>query len=175
MVELYAYAADCRMRGLIELAEGRLSDWLNHTVELQIRDAWIEDLADGHVVVVPELTVAHEELCAVIANGPRGDPERRLTTRTIRVEVEIGPYRVEGSVHGPRAGDPFASVLRRATWVPLTDAIVMYRRGEEDVREKVPTLLVNRHLMRLFREFEPRSPTGALEARPGDPLEKSGT
>jgi hypothetical protein len=175
MVEFDGYAADCRLWGLIELAEGRFSDWLNQSVELQIRDAHIEDLADGHVVVMPELTVAHEELCAVVASGPRGDAARRLTTRTIRVEVEIGPYRVEGWVHGPRAGDPFASVLRRATWVPLTDAIVMYRRGEEDVREKVTTLLVNRHLMLLFREFDPNPPMAPLEARPENPREKSGT
>jgi hypothetical protein len=153
MVQLDAYAADCRVWGQVELVEGRISDQLNNTAQLQILDAHIEDLADGHVVTMPQLTVAHEELCAVVACGPRGDAARRLTTRTMRVEVEIGPYRVEGMVHGPRAGDPFASVLRRATWVPLTEAIVLYRRGEVDVREKVTTLLVNRHLMRLFREF----------------------
>jgi hypothetical protein len=153
MVELDAYAADCRVWGQVDLAEGRFSDFLNNTSELQILDAHIEGLADGHVVTMPFLTVAHEEICAVVAHGPRGDEARRLTTRTVRVEVEIGPYRVEGMVHGPRAGDPFASVLKRATWVPLTQAIVMYRRCEEDARERVPTLLVNRHLMRLFREF----------------------
>jgi hypothetical protein len=59
--------------------------------------------------------------------------------------------------------------------VPLTDAIVMYRRGEEDVREKVTTLLVNRHLMLLFREFDPNPPMAPLEARPENPREKSGT
>jgi hypothetical protein len=153
MVELHAYAADCCVIGQVELSDARLSDQLNRSADLQIYDVRVEDLADGHVVMMPELTVAHEELCAVVASGPRGDTARRLNTRTTRVEVEIGPYRVEGRVHSPPAGDPFGSVLRRGTWVPLTEAIVIYSRGDEIVRDKAMTLLVNRHLMRLFREF----------------------
>jgi len=68
-----AYAADCRVYGHVELVEARLSDHLNSTLELHIRDAQLEDLADGHVVAMPELTVGHEEICAVVASGPRGD------------------------------------------------------------------------------------------------------
>jgi hypothetical protein len=71
------------------------SDQLNRTNELRILDVRIEDLVDGHVIEMPELVVAHEELCAVWAAGPRGDVARRLATRTARVEIEIGPYRVE--------------------------------------------------------------------------------
>jgi hypothetical protein len=154
MVELHAYGADCRVLGTVGLEYARLSDQLNRTDELRIRDVRIEDLVDGHVVDMAELVVAHnEELCAVIAAGPRGDIERRLTTRTTRVEIETGPYRIEGRVHGPPGGNPFASVLRRGIWVPLTDSVVTYRRGEEDAWERIATLLVNRNLMRLFREF----------------------
>jgi len=151
MVELDAYAADCRVYG-VELFEGRLSDQLNQTVELNILDVQVEDLVDGHRVAMPELTVEHGELCAVVATGPRGDPARRLTTRTARVEAALGPYRVVGRVHGPRAGDPFAAVLKRGTWVPMTEAIVMYYRCDNEVSERVTTLLVNRHLMHHFRE-----------------------
>jgi hypothetical protein len=153
MVKLHAYGADCRVFGALELEDARLSDQLNRTSELRISDVRIEDLIDGHVVEMPELTVAHEELCVVVATGPRGDIACRLATRTARVEIEIGSYRVEGRVHGPPSGNPFASVLRRGTWVPLTDSVVTYRRGEEDARERITTLLVNRHLMRLLREF----------------------
>src|ERR1035437_3222405 len=153
MIEFDAYAADCRVYGHVELVADRLSDQRNPTVEVAIREAQLPDLGDGHVVALAELTIGHEDLCAVVANGPRGNAARRLTTRTTRVEVEIGPYRIEGRVHGPPAGNPFASVLRRAGWVPLTDALVTYQRCDEHVWEKAPTLLVNRHLMRLFREF----------------------
>jgi hypothetical protein len=157
VVEFYAYAADCRLHGQVELVEARLSDQLNSTGEVLIRDAELEDLADGHVVAMPELTVGHEEICAVVASGPRGDAARRLNTRTAFVEVEVGPYRVLGRVHGPPTADPFASVLRRAAWLPLTDATVTYRRGPDEVTDNVTTLLVNRLLIRTFRVAEASS------------------
>ena len=152
MVQLDAYAADCRLYGHIEIAEGRMSDQLNDTTELLVLNARVEDLGDGHVVDLPELRVERDELCAVVAEGARGDAARRLPTKTTPVEVDIGPYRILGMVHGPRGGDPFGAVLRRGAWVPLTQASVLYVRGGEDVRDRVPVLLVNRHLMRTFRE-----------------------
>jgi hypothetical protein len=154
VVEFDAYAADCRAFGQVELGVGRLSDELDRAPELVVRDVRLEDLADGHVVAMPELSIALDELCAVVANGPRGDPARRLRTRTARVEVEVGPYRIVGRVHGPPASDPVASVLRHAAWVPLTEATVTYQRGADDVNEEVETLLVNCHLMRSFRAFK---------------------
>jgi hypothetical protein len=152
MVELDAYAADCRLYGQIDLAEGRMSDQFNDTAELLVLNARVQDLGDGHVVDLPELRVERDELCAIVVEGPRGDAARRLTTKTTPVEVDIGPYRILGMVHGPRGGDPFGAVLRRGAWVPLTQANVLYVRGGEDVRDRVPVLLVNRHLMRTFRE-----------------------
>ena len=153
MADLDAYAVDCRLYGQVELGDGRMSDQLNSTLELHIRDAKLQDLVDGHVVALPELTVDHAELCAVVATGPRGDAARRLSTRTTRVEVEIGPYHVIGRVHGPPTANPFAAVLKRGAWLPLTEATVVYWRGAEEIKEPVATLLVNRHLMKSFREF----------------------
>ena len=154
MVELLAYAADCRVHGQIELAEARLSDQLNGTLELLVLDARIEDLADGHVVATPELTVSRDELCAVVASGPRGDAARRLHTITTRVEVEVGPYWIVGWVHSMPTSGPLDAFLRQVAWVPLTEATVKYRYGAADVRDKVTTLLVNRHLMCSFRAVE---------------------
>jgi hypothetical protein len=154
MVEIDAYAADCRVHGQVELEEGRLSDQLNRAPELLIRDARLEGLDDGHVVGMPEISIARDELCAVVVSGPRGDVARRLHTRTTRVEVEVGPYRVEGWVHGTPASEPLGLVLRQVAWVPLTEATVKYRCGADDVSEEVPTLLVNRLLMRSFRALK---------------------
>ena len=69
------------------------------------------------------------------------------------MQVEVGPYRIEGHVHSPPGGNPFASILRRGAWVPLTSVSVFYIRSAEVVRDRVPTLLANRHLMVTFREF----------------------
>lgn len=157
MVEFDAYAADCRVHGQLEVGEGRLSDQLGHAAELLVRDARLEGIADGRMVAMAELTVARDELCAVVATGPRGDTARRLHTHTRLVEVEVGPYLVVGRVHGTPASEPLGVALRRQAWVPLTEATVMYRCGGSDVREEITALLVNRDRMRSFRAVEQAS------------------
>jgi hypothetical protein len=57
-------------------------------------------------------------------------------------------------VHGTPTSEPLSWDLRHIAWVSLTEATVMYRRGEDDVSEEMPTLLVNRHLMSSFRAVE---------------------
>lgn len=148
---MHAYAADCRVRGRVVLGDMRLTDLLNATGELRLAGVELESLADGHAVELAELTVAAEELIAVVAAGPRGEPGRRLRTHQRRIEVETGPYLILGSIHGTPASDPLAQALRRAPWVPLTDAIVAYERAGAAVREEIPTLLVNRLVARSLR------------------------
>ncbi len=170
MIELEAFATDCRVYGHVELGDQRMTDALNAASELRIRDARLEALSDGHVVEMPELSIERDELCAVVATGPRGDPLRRVHTNAIRVEVDLGPYHVEGAVHGTPASDPMKTALRRHSWVPLTDATVRYDDRGQAVRRDVTTLVVNRDLARMFRAvvepslFLPRAvPTAAPE------------
>ncbi len=151
MVEFQAYAVDCRVMGLIELSAPRLSDQLDGDERLLLRTVQVQGHADGQIVELPELEVEREELCAVIAAGGRGDTSRRVATRTVPVLVDIGPYSISGMVHGPRAGDPFAAVLKRGQWLPLTEARISYRRLDEPVEDDIETLLVNRSMMTRFR------------------------
>jgi len=121
-------------------------------------------------VEAPELQVGREELYAVVAHGSRGHAARRVRTHTTRVAVELGVDRVEGHVHGTPASDPFYLALRRAAWVPLTDATISYRRGGEDARDEFQTLLVNRTLASSFKELEVDGVAVPWEAaRPGVP------
>ena len=154
MVEFEAYAADCRVYGSVSLGDARLTDLLNAASEVLIRDARLTSLADDHEVAVPELTVALDELYAVVASGPRGDAARRVRTRMTRVRVELGPYHVEGTLHGLPAGDPLGMVLRRPAWVPLTDVRITYGSGPAGVTDEVPTLLINRELASSMRAVE---------------------
>jgi hypothetical protein len=149
-----AYATDCRLYGLVDSGESRLTDFLNANPELVVHEARLESLADGHVVDSPELTVSRDELCAVVASGPRGEAARRLRTHATRVVVDLGAYRIVGSVHGTPASDPVAIALRREAWVPLTEATVTYRRGADEVTDDVDTLLVNRPAATTFRAEE---------------------
>jgi hypothetical protein len=158
MGELKAYAVDCLLSGTIELGEGRLSDQLDEVLLKPLHDARLIDLGDGHLVEMPELPLEPDDLCAVIAGEPRGDPSRRLHTRGTRVKTEVGPYQVEGTVHGTVASEPLARALRRDGWVPLTDVVVMYRHADQDVSDDVEVLLVNRHMLRHFREADRPDP-----------------
>jgi hypothetical protein len=54
VLDLDAYAADCRLSGCVDLWDGRLTDRLNTTEELRIEDARLESLEDGHIVETPE-------------------------------------------------------------------------------------------------------------------------
>lgn len=154
VIDVDAYAADCRLFGRMDLGDGRLTDLLNAVPELSIQDARLESLADGHVVETTELTVASEELCAMVAGGSRGEAARRLRTHATRVAVELGPYRIVGLVHGTPASDPLGAALRRAAWLPLTDVTVTYQRGPHSVSDEVATLLVNRSQASSFRTVE---------------------
>jgi hypothetical protein len=154
VVALKAYAADCRVFGTVDLGDRRMSDVLNATPEIRVAGARLESLESDQVVEVPELTIGRDELCVVEAAGSEGDPTRRLRTRTTRVAVDVGPYRVEGSIHGTAASDPLAAIVRRSTWVPLTDAVIAHRRVGPDPTAAVTTLIVNRELATTFQEIE---------------------
>ena len=157
MTVLDAYAADCRVHGEVDIGRARMTDALNASPTLRIQDARLESLSDRRIVEAPELTVAYDELCAVVANGSRGDSDRRLRTRMARVEVDMGPYHIEGAVHGTPASDPVIAAFRRAHWVPLTDATVTYRSGDDAQSDKITTLIVNRDLATLFRAIEDKN------------------
>jgi hypothetical protein len=148
VIEFNAYAADCRLFGRLEPGDGRLSDLLNASAELQISPARIESIVDDRVVEHSLLDVPLNELYAVVATGTRGDPTRRIRTRTIEVVVELGPYEVIGEIHGTPASNPLVMVVRRPHWVPLTKAQISYRRGTEVVTDERLTLIINRTLAR---------------------------
>ncbi len=154
MIDLEAYAADCRLFGSVELGDGRLTDLLNEQPELRIIGARLESLADGHLSEIAELVVDRDELFAVVAVGPRGSAARRLHTHTRNVVVEMGPYQIKGAIHGTAASNPLAGVLRRAPWVPLTDAVISYLRGVRTIHDQVETLLINRAMASSIRAAE---------------------
>jgi hypothetical protein len=173
VTELNAFAADCRLMGEVALGEGRLTDLLNELEDVRIVDAHLESLDDGHVATLDVLVVSRDELFAVVAGEPRGSADRRLHTHASKVVAQLGPYHVAGSIHGTAASNPLAGVLRRAPWVPLTDAVITYRRGAREVSERFETLLINRSVASSIRaaidEATPYLPWEAPQA----PLAKS--
>ncbi len=141
-LQLRAYADDCLIRARIDLPEGmRLTDHLNASDDLSLADVELTALEDGHVVVAGDLAVPVNDIYAVHAADAGGRPERRIRTRSSEIDMVIGPYRVEGYVHGPTAGDPVASLSRRQEMIPITSAkIAFVLAGELHVRESAMVL-----------------------------------
>jgi hypothetical protein len=145
VIDFEAYSGDCLVRGQLELGSaGRLTDLLNAVAGVPVRTVRLEDLDDGHLVDVPDLTVPYEDLCAVVAKGPPGDPARRVRTVPTRGVAEIGPYVIEGDAHGTPASSPLGPAMRG--WTPLTNVVVNYQRNGQPVTDVVSTLIVNRKL-----------------------------
>ena len=139
-----AYAEDCTLRGEIALGADRLSDLLSSTEEFEVKGAAFRALDDGHEVQADSAAVLRDDLCMVVASGPRGRADRRLWTRQHPVRARVGPYTVLGYLHAPPTIDPFRTTDRRAI-VALTNCVVGYAEGDTDVWVENDTLLVNTH------------------------------
>ena len=144
---LVAWAGDCRVRGEVDLPEGRLSDQVNDGDLLTFFGATLESLEDGHEVMLDELEVERRELHLIAADGRQGDPIRRTRTITDPVRLEIGPFRVTGNLHRSPAAQPLAALSRHQRFVPVTDAYLDLLDGSRPTRS-LPVLLVNRELVR---------------------------
>jgi hypothetical protein len=137
-----AYADDCTVRGEIALGADRLSDLLASTTEYEVRAAAFRALDDGREVRADSAAVLRDDLCMVVASGPRGRADRRLWTRQHPVRARVGPYTVLGYLHAPPTIDPLRTTDRRAI-VALTNCVVGYAEGSADVWVENDTLLVN--------------------------------
>jgi hypothetical protein len=144
---MVAWAADCRVHGEVDLDERRLSDQVNEGELLTFFGATLQSLEDGHEVVLDELEVERRELHLIEIDGHQGDPERRTRTVEDPVRLEIGPFRVTGSLHRHPAAQPLAALTRRQRFVPVTAAVIDLLDGSRTpLRREV--VLVNRELVR---------------------------
>jgi len=142
-ISLTAMATDCIVRGLFVLGGERLADHLNADDTLDIRDATLESLEDGHVVALASLEVPITDLCVVVADGPRGAVARRIRDRADLVEIRVGPYTVVGDLRSPPGSGPFEVNRRRGAFIAMTEATVVNPAEAAAAVEWPVTLLVN--------------------------------
>ncbi|CAN5740523.1 hypothetical protein BH24CHL6_BH24CHL6_10050 [soil metagenome] len=151
-VPFTAYAGDCLLHASLDLPDGvRLTDYLNDRLSLTLTDAVMQAHVDGRIVELNELELELSEVFAVEARGARGTPGRRIRTRTARMEVELGPYRVLGHVHSATSADPAAAIIRRKPMVPITNATIAYTLAGETRLRDVETMIINRRLAHSIR------------------------
>jgi hypothetical protein len=146
-IEFLGFSEDCRVEGRVELDDdARLADLLNRCQAIIVKDVTLVSTADGHTQKLDQLEIQREELDIVVANGPRGDPRRRLATKPNGVAMKLGPYSAEGFMHAPPTANPVTGLNAKPAMVAMTDAVLEYRFCDESVSQWFRTLLVNREM-----------------------------
>lgn len=137
-----AYAEDCTVSGEIALRTDRLSDLLASTAEYEVEHPSFKALDDGREVTSESCAVGRDDLCLILASGPRGRVGRRLWTRQHPVRARVGPYTVLGYLHSPPTIDPLRTTDRRPI-VALTACTVEYEEQGTRIRIESDAVLVN--------------------------------
>jgi hypothetical protein len=161
-IDFVGFAEDCWVEGRIDLEDSRLADMLNEHKTITVHDVTLVSTLDGHTQALDEIEISRDELDIVVANGPRGDPKRRLATRPNGVTVKLGPYCAEGFIHAPPTANPVRSFDGKPPMVAITDAVLEYDFCDKPISQWYRTLLVNRKLA-----VSLRSAPGAAGNQPG--------
>lgn len=141
-ISFSAFADDCTVKGELAFRTDRLSDFLASTTEFELARAEFRALEDGRTVSAASCEIERDDLCLILASGPRGRVERRLWTRQHPVRLHVGPYVVVGYLHSPATIDPFRTTDRRPI-VALTACAVGYAEGARTVWMEAEAVLVN--------------------------------
>ena len=148
-VEFNAFADDYTVGGETEFQGDRLADILSGDEALAVRDVNVRALDDGRQHDLPAAVIELDELCVVVAAGPRGNPELRVRTRAHPMRAVVGPYAVAGYFHVLPTADPFA-VVRTRRVVALRPVRIAFDLAGERVEETHDTLLLMRPKIEVF-------------------------
>jgi hypothetical protein len=165
-VAFVAYGEDCILSGRTILDADRLSDMLNAADEYALVGVTVERLDDGMPLQVDEIVVPRDELCLVHASGPRGNAARRRHTLPKHVAMKVGPYEVQGHLHGLPGTDPIAAIRRRKPMIPLTEARIEYVVDGEPRGDDVDTVILNRERIEWVEIVEPDRAMFAVRPKP---------
>jgi hypothetical protein len=147
-IEFVGYAGDCVVAGRLDVpGKERLTDILNASGDLTVHDASLVSHEDGRVIVTEKLVLPRRELFAAQASGERGPVQRRISTRTGRIELDLGPYLVRGTIHVRPGTHPLRALSHPRAMVPLTDATISYESNKELRVHTVGALIINRDLV----------------------------
>jgi len=152
-VDFRAYADDYTVGGSTDFEGHRFADFLGGTDALAVQDVSLRALDDGRQHELPAAVIELEELCVVVAAGPRGNRELRVRTRAHPMRAVVGPYTVVGYFHVLPTADPFA-VVRTRRVVALRPVRICFDVAGERVEETHETLLLMRAKI---ESFEPSS------------------
>ncbi|HTS14788.1 MAG TPA: hypothetical protein VMH24_03915 [Candidatus Sulfotelmatobacter sp.] len=147
-LEVTAYTDTAVLVGHLAFeAVDRLTDALNAADSFLLTEVTTESLDDGSTSLAAVLRVARDDVVAIAASGPRGDPSRRVRTQAQPVTIQSGPYELTGRVHALAGADPIGSLKRRRVMVPLTLAHVAFTVAGRPRFASMELLIINRDLI----------------------------
>jgi hypothetical protein len=145
LVAFDAFSIDQRIFGWVRLSADRLTDLLNAHEEVAIANAQVDQLTHTGVAWIDHLVVNRDQLIAVRAGGPQGDPARRQRLRRHPLAVRAGAYRMGGYLHARPGVAPLEEIRDRPTIIPLSSAWIEYWIDGRRVSQWVGTILFNRN------------------------------
>jgi hypothetical protein len=147
LVGFDAFLVDSRIYGWVRLSADRVTDLLNGHTELTLVNAQVERFSDGRLSWHDRLVVARDQLVAVRAAAPRGDPSRRLRTRLYPLVVQSASFLIGGYLHAPPGMAPLAEIAARPLMTPLSSAWLEFWRDGRRQDQWVGTIIFNRDLV----------------------------
>lgn len=146
LVGFDAFSSEHRIFGWVRLSADRLTDLLNVHAELALVNVQVERLSDGRMEWLDRVVIHRDQLVAVRAGGPRGDPARRQRGRLHPLVVKSGSYLIGGYLHARPGVAPLVEIGQRPPMIPLSSASLEYWREGCRVAQWVGTILFNRDL-----------------------------
>jgi hypothetical protein len=147
LVPFIGYAQGRRFIGYVECEGDRMTDVLNRSESVILRETYVESFEDETVVNLGDGEVERGILYAVETSGVRDEVTRRIYTIRHRLQVQLGPYTALGLLHSLPGQLPLPNLHSRGPMIPLSDATIGFAcRGSLQLRD-VGTLIVNRDML----------------------------
>ncbi len=154
LIPFIGYSTGRRFIGYVECEGERLTDLLNRSASVVVREAFVESFDDDTVVNLGDGEVDRSLLFAVETAGNRGDETRRIHTVRHRLQIQLGPYSALGLLHSLPGQMPLPHLNSGGPMIPIVDATLGFvSRGQLALRD-VGTLIVNRELIDWVRASE---------------------
>ena len=147
LIPFIGYALARRFIGYVECDGDRLTDVLNRSESVIIRETYVESFEDDTVVNLGDGEVDRSILYAIETAGAGGEVTRRIHTIRHRLQVQVGPYTALGLLNSLPGQLTLPNLHSHGPMIPLSDATIGFNcRGTVRLRD-VGTLIVNRDLI----------------------------
>jgi hypothetical protein len=156
------YGRDCLVVATAGGTAARLSDRLRSTAPLDLESVVAQRFEDGGRSEAVRVAVYGSDLLAVEALDAMSDRSRRVPTVCQTVLLEMGPYLVQGDLHGRRGAPALVSLHHCGGWAALSGATVRLHVAGQVVDRPVATLLVNTAMIDAATPIDDRFPMPML-------------